>query len=97
MGYESPHMLQSLDTYCEHLGALDHLRQASTCVVKKSPGRIQAEAFELFSNMLESVKGEDADLDERADSQRTGYRAAEAALPLNVQYHHADYEEARTK
>jgi len=57
------------------------------------------EAFELFSNMLESVKSEVTqvlmNVQIRSEQDVQAAEASEAsAAPSNVQYHHADYEEA---
>ncbi len=98
--YERLVMLQSLDTHWrEHLGALDHLRQGIHLrgYAQKSPKQeYKREAFELFSNMLESVKSEVTQVLMNVEI-RSGQDIQEAeapAAPSNVQYHHADYEEA---
>jgi preprotein translocase subunit SecA len=99
-GYERLLMLQSLDTHWrEHLGALDHLRQGIHLrgYAQKSPKQeYKREAFELFSNMLESVKSDVTQtlMNVQIRSEQD-IEAAEAPSALsNVQYHHADYEEA---
>ncbi len=98
--YERLVMLQSLDTHWrEHLGALDHLRQGIHLrgYAQKNPKQeYKREAFELFSNMLESVKSEVTQvlMNVQIRSEKD-VEAAEAPPALsNVQYHHADYEEA---
>jgi preprotein translocase subunit SecA len=99
-GYERLVMLQSLDTHWrEHLGALDHLRQGIHLrgYAQKSPKQeYKREAFELFSNMLDSVKSDvTLTLMNVQIRSEQDIEAAEAPhAPSNVQYHHADYEEA---
>ena len=99
-GYERLVMLQSLDTHWrEHLGALDHLRQGIHLrgYAQKNPKQeYKREAFELFSNMLESVKSEVTQVLMNVQIRsEEDIEAAEAPhAPANVQYHHADYEEA---
>jgi len=98
--YERLVMLQSLDTHWrEHLGALDHLRQGIHLrgYAQKNPKQeYKREAFELFSNMLESVKSEVTlvlmNVQIRSEQDIAAAEAPHA--PSNVQYHHADYEEA---
>ncbi len=102
-GYERIIMLQSLDQHWrEHLAALDHLRQGIHLrgYAQKNPKQeYKREAFELFAAMLESIKRDvtqtlmNVQIRSEAD-----VAAAEAPhAPENVQYHHADYEEALTK
>jgi preprotein translocase subunit SecA len=99
-GYERLIMLQSLDTHWrEHLGALDHLRQGIHLrgYAQKSPKQeYKREAFELFSNMLESVKSDVTQtlMNVQIRSEQDIEAAEAAPAPSNVQYHHADYEEA---
>jgi len=99
-GYERIVMLQTLDQHWrEHLAALDHLRQGIHLrgYAQKNPKQeYKREAFELFSNMLDSIKRDvtqtlmNVQIRSEAD-----VAAAEAPhVPENVQYHHADYEEA---
>ncbi|MBA4381988.1 MAG: preprotein translocase subunit SecA [Sideroxydans sp.] len=99
-GYERIVMLQTLDQHWrEHLAALDHLRQGIHLrgYAQKNPKQeYKREAFELFSNMLDSIKRDvtqtlmNVQIRSEAD-----VAAAEAPhTPENVQYHHADYEEA---
>jgi preprotein translocase subunit SecA len=99
-GYERIVMLQTLDQHWrEHLAALDHLRQGIHLrgYAQKNPKQeYKREAFELFSTMLEAVKRDvtqtlmNVQIRSEAD-----VAAAEAPhAPENVQYHHADYEEA---
>ena len=99
-GYERLVMLQSLDTHWrEHLGALDHLRQGIHLrgYAQKNPKQeYKREAFELFSNMLESVKSEVTQvlMNVQIRSEQDIEAAEAPQAPSNVQYHHADYEEA---
>jgi preprotein translocase subunit SecA len=99
-GYERIVMLQSLDQHWrEHLAALDHLRQGIHLrgYAQKNPKQeYKREAFELFATMLEAIKRDvtqtlmNVQIRSEAD-----VAAAEAPhAPENVQYHHADYEEA---
>jgi preprotein translocase subunit SecA len=98
--YERIVMLQSLDQHWrEHLAALDHLRQGIHLrgYAQKNPKQeYKREAFELFSTMLDAIKRDvtltlmNVQIRSEAD-----VAAAEAPhAPENVQYHHADYEEA---
>ena len=99
-GYERLVMLQSLDTHWrEHLGALDHLRQGIHLrgYAQKSPKQeYKREAFELFSTMLESVKSDVTQtlMNVQIRSEQDIEAAEASRAPSNVQYHHADYEEA---
>jgi preprotein translocase subunit SecA len=99
-GYERIVMLQSLDQHWrEHLAALDHLRQGIHLrgyAAKNPKQEYKREAFELFATMLEAIKRDvtqtlmNVQIRSEAD-----VAAAEAPhVPENVQYHHADYEEA---
>jgi preprotein translocase subunit SecA len=98
--YERVIMLQSLDQHWrEHLAALDHLRQGIHLrgYAQKNPKQeYKREAFELFAMMLEAIKREviqvlmTVQVRDQADVE-----SVEAApAPENVQYHHADYDEA---
>jgi len=98
--YERVIMLQSLDQHWrEHLAALDHLRQGIHLrgYAQKNPKQeYKREAFELFSTMLDAIKREvtqvlmTVQVRDQADVE-----SVEAApAPENVQYHHADYDEA---
>ena len=93
-------MLQSLDTHWrEHLSALDHLRQGIHLrgYAQKNPKQeYKREAFELFEGLLQTVRSEVSKLlltvEIRSEEQ---IEEAEAPPQLeNVQYHHADYDEA---
>jgi len=99
-GYERLVMLQTLDTHWrEHLGALDHLRQGIHLrgYAQKSPKQeYKRESFELFSNMLESVKNDVIQtlMNVQIRSQEDIEAVEAPHAPANVQYHHSDYEEA---
>ncbi|WP_374245864.1 preprotein translocase subunit SecA [Zoogloea sp.] len=99
-GFERNVMLQSLDTHWrEHLSALDHLRQGIHLrgYAQKNPKQeYKREAFELFKNLLQVVRTEVTKLlmtvQIRSEAQ---IEEAELTPALeNVQYHHADYDEA---
>ncbi|MFA5824540.1 MAG: preprotein translocase subunit SecA [Gallionellaceae bacterium] len=99
-GYERIVMLQSLDTHWrEHLAALDHLRQGIHLrgYAQKNPKQeYKREAFELFSNMLESIKRDVTQtlMNVQIRSSEEVEAVEAPHTPENVQYHHADYEEA---
>ena len=99
-GFERNVMLQSLDSHWrEHLAALDHLRQGIHLrgYAQKDPKQeYKREAFELFEALLQTVRSEVTKLlmtvEVRSEEQ---IEEAEAPPQLeNVQYHHADYDEA---
>ncbi len=98
--YERVMMLQSLDVHWrEHLSALDHLRQGIHLrgYAQKNPKQeYKREAFELFAAMLDAIKLEVTQVlmtvQVRSESDVEVVEAAPA--PENVQYHHADYDEA---
>ena len=99
--YERAVMLQSLDTHWrEHLAALDHLRQGIHLrgYAQKNPKQeYKREAFELFTGMLEEIKAEVTRIlmTVQIRSEQQVEAAAEMQQPpVNVQYHHAAYEEA---
>ena len=99
-GYERIIMLQSVDSHWrEHLAALDHLRQGIHLrgyAQKNHKQEYKREAFELFSSMLESIKRDVTltlmNVHIRNEQDIEAVEAPHA--PENVQYHHADYEEA---
>jgi preprotein translocase subunit SecA len=103
-GFERNVMLQSLDTHWrEHLAALDHLRQGIHLrgYAQKNPKQeYKREAFDLFEGLLGVVRNEVTKLlmtvEIRSPEQ---IEEAEVAHPQveNVQYHHADYDEALGK
>ncbi|MDD2666969.1 MULTISPECIES: preprotein translocase subunit SecA [Zoogloea] len=99
-GFERNVMLQNLDTHWrEHLSALDHLRQGIHLrgYAQKNPKQeYKREAFELFESLLQVIRTEVTKLlmtvQIRSEAQ---LEEAEAPPELeNVQYHHADYDEA---
>ncbi len=99
-GFERSVMLQALDGHWrEHLAALDHLRQGIHLrgYAQKNPKQeYKREAFELFETLLQAVRTEVTRLlmtvEIRSEEQ---IEEAEAPPQLeNVQYHHADYDEA---
>jgi preprotein translocase subunit SecA len=98
--YERVIMLQSLDVHWrEHLAALDHLRQGIHLrgYAQKNPKQeYKREAFELFAMMLDAIKREVTQVlmtvQVRSEADVESVEAAPA--PENVQYHHADYDEA---
>lgn len=96
--YERAIMLQNVDVHWrEHLAALDHLRQGIHLrgYAQKNPKQeYKREAFELFSTMLDVIKREVTQV-----LMTVQVRSEAEAEPVevaveNVQYHHADYEEA---
>jgi preprotein translocase subunit SecA len=98
--FERNVMLQSLDTHWrEHLAALDHLRQGIHLrgYAQKNPKQeYKREAFELFETLLDTVR---ADVTKvlMTVQVRTEAQLEEAETPQqveNVQYQHADYDEA---
>jgi preprotein translocase subunit SecA len=100
--FERSIMLQSIDTHWrEHLSALDYLRQGIHLrgYAQKNPKQeYKREAFELFSGMLERIRGEVVRLlmTVRVQSPEQVEEAdADAAQPhvQNVQYNHSDYED----
>jgi preprotein translocase subunit SecA len=99
-GYERIIMLQSLDQHWrEHLAALDHLRQGIHLrgYAQKNPKQeYKREAFELFATMLDAIKRDVTQtlLNVQIRSEADVAAAEVPHAPENVQYHHADYEEA---
>ena len=97
--FERNVMLQSLDTHWrEHLAALDHLRQGIHLrgYAQKNPKQeYKREAFELFQGLLDSVRTEVTRLlmTVQVRAQDVEESAPHAEVQ-NVQYHHADYDEA---
>ena len=101
--FERAVMLQSLDSHWrEHLAALDQLRQGIhlRSYAQKDPKQeYKREAFLLFSNMLDAVKMEvtrittTVQIRTEQDVEAVEQQHEEVS---NVQYHHADYDEALT-
>jgi preprotein translocase subunit SecA len=99
--FERAVMLQSMDSHWrEHLAALDHLRQGIHLrgYAQKNPKQeYKREAFQLFSNMLDAIKFEVTRITTTVQVRsEQDVEAVEEQLPevSNVQYHHADFEEA---
>jgi preprotein translocase subunit SecA len=98
--FERNVMLQSLDTHWrEHLAALDHLRQGIHLrgYAQKNPKQeYKREAFELFESLLQTVRTEVTRLLMTVEIRSQEQIEASEPQPAveNVQYHHADYEEA---
>ena len=98
--YERIVMLQSLDTHWrEHLAALDHLRQGIHLrgYAQKNPKQeYKRESFELFAAMLESIKRNVTQMlmNVQIRTEQDIEDVEIPSAPENVQYHHADYEEA---
>ncbi len=98
--FERAVMLQSLDSHWrEHLAALDHLRQGIHLrgYAQKNPKQeYKREAFELFAALLETVKREVTQIvmTVQVRSEQDVEAVETSAPPSNVQYHHADYDEA---
>ncbi|MDD2915501.1 MAG: preprotein translocase subunit SecA [Gallionella sp.] len=98
--YERVIMLQSLDSHWrEHLAALDHLRQGIHLrgYAQKNPKQeYKREAFELFSLMLDAIKREVTQvlMTVQVRNEEDVGAVETPAAPENVQYHHADYDEA---
>ncbi len=94
-------LLSTLDNHwLEHLAALDHLRQGIHLrgYAQKNPKQeYKREAFELFGNLVESVKLEVTRTLMMAElSKPEQIEQVENVAPAieNVQYQHAGYEEA---
>ena len=98
--FERNVMLQNLDSHWrEHLAALDHLRQGIHLrgYAQKNPKQeYKREAFELFESLLQTVRVEVTRL--LVNVQIRTEEQLEDSEPSpgveNVQYHHADYDEA---
>jgi len=98
--FERAIVLQSIDSHWrEHLAALDHLRQGIhlRSYAQKTPTQeYKKEAFELFSLMLDMVNTEVTKIlmTVQIRSEAELQKVEEPEAPKNVQYHHADYDEA---
>src|SRR5712691_10729877 len=100
--YERYVTLQIIDAHWrEHLAALDHLRQGIHLrgYAQKNPKQeYKREAFELFGNLVETVKLEvtrtlmTVELQTREQVEQA--EKVQAPAVENVQYQHAGYEEA---
>jgi preprotein translocase subunit SecA len=97
--FERALMLQSLDSHWrEHLAALDHLRQGIHLrgYAQKNPKQeYKREAFELFSGLLDTIKREvtQITLTVQVKTQQEVEEVPQAGVS-NVQYQHADYDDA---
>ena len=98
--FERTLMLQSIDSHWrEHLAALDHLRQGIhlRSYAQKTPAQeYKKEAFELFGLMLEMINTEVTRIlmTVQFRSEAELQKVEEPQAPKNVQFHHADHEEA---
>jgi preprotein translocase subunit SecA len=95
--YERAIMLQSLDTHWrEHLSQLDYLRQGVhlRSYAQKNPKQeYKREAFELFGDMLQRIKGEVTKhlMTVQVRTREEVEQAERLPTVENVQYQHADY------
>jgi preprotein translocase subunit SecA len=99
--FERAMLLQSLDNHWrEHLAAMDHLRQGIHLrgyAAKNPKQEYKREAFELFETMLGTIAREVTQITLTVQIKgQEDVEAIEAQEPglSNVQYHHADYDEA---
>jgi preprotein translocase subunit SecA len=101
--FERSVMLQSIDNHWrEHLAALDHLRQGIhlRSYAQKNPKQeYKREAFELFAALLDTVKREVTQITMLVKVRtEADVEAVEKPAEIeNVQYQHADYDEALGK
>ncbi len=101
-GFERSIMLQTLDNrWREHLAALDHLRQGIHLrgYAQKNPKQeYKREAFELFSELLDSIKQEvtrivmNVQVQSPEQLEEVAEQFEEAPLE-NVEYQHAGFDE----
>jgi preprotein translocase subunit SecA len=99
--FERAILLQTLDNHWrEHLAAMDHLRQGIHLrgyAAKNPKQEYKREAFQLFSTMLDVIAREVTQITLTVQIKGAeDVEAVEAQAPEldNVQYHHADYDEA---
>jgi preprotein translocase subunit SecA len=98
--FERTLMLQSIDSHWrEHLAALDHLRQGIhlRSYAQKTPAQeYKKEAFELFGLMLEMINTEVTRvlMTVQFRSEAELQKIEEPPAPTNVQFHHADHDQA---
>lgn len=98
--FERSVMLQSIDNHWrEHLAALDHLRQGIhlRSYAQKNPKQeYKREAFELFEGLLNTVKSEVTKVTMLVQVKtEADVEAVERPVEVdNVQYQHADYDDA---
>ncbi|WP_374537149.1 preprotein translocase subunit SecA [Chitinimonas taiwanensis] len=101
--FERALMLQILDQqWREHLSALDHLRQGIhlRSYGQKNPKQeYKREAFELFEGLLMRVRRDVVQLvmTVQIRSEEDVAALEQHDEPADVQYHHADYDEALAK
>jgi len=99
--FERAILMQSLDNHWrEHLAAMDHLRQGIHLrgyAAKNPKQEYKREAFQLFETMLGTIAREVTQItltvQIRGHEDVEAVEAQEPAL-TNVQYHHADFDEA---
>ena len=93
-------LLQSIDTnWRGHLQALDHLRQGIHLrgYAQRDPKQeYKREAFVLFSDMLDRVRNDVVRvlMTVRVQTPEQVEEPAEQEPPVNVRYHHSDYDAA---
>ncbi|WP_047539656.1 preprotein translocase subunit SecA [Methylotenera versatilis] len=98
--FERAVMLQSIDSHWrEHLAALDHLRQGIhlRSYAQKNPKQeYKREAFALFEGLLNTVKSEVTKVTMlvQVKTQDDVEAVEKPADVANVQYQHADFDEA---
>jgi len=98
--FERSMLLQSIDTnWRMHLASLDHLRQGIHLrgYAQKDPKQeYKREAFELFSDMLDRIRNEVVRvlMTVRVQSREQVEVEEAEPKPVNVTYHHADYDAA---
>jgi preprotein translocase subunit SecA len=98
--FERMIMLQSVDQrWREHLAALDYLRQGIHLrgyAAKNPTQEYKREAFEMFADLLERIKRDVTQIlmTVQIRSEQDVAAVEPEPVPDNVQYHHADYEEA---
>ena len=98
--FERSVMLQSIDSHWrEHLAALDHLRQGIhlRSYAQKNPKQeYKREAFQLFEALLNTVKSEVTKITMlvQVRTQDDIEAVEKPADVANVQYQHADFDEA---
>jgi preprotein translocase subunit SecA len=98
--FERMIMLQSVDhRWREHLAALDYLRQGIHLrgyAAKNPTQEYKREAFQMFADLLERIKRDVIQvlMTVQIRSEQDVAAVEPEPVPENVQYHHADYEEA---
>jgi len=97
--FERSLMLQTLDHHWrDHLSSLDYLRQGIHLrgYAQKNPKQeYKREAFELFSDMLDRIKQDVVKVVLTVQVRtQDDVQAVEEVPPVNVQYQHAEFDEA---